>query len=545
MPERHTILPGTRRPLAAGARRVRDIDPNARIEVTINLKAPDLPPTDKMPASSMSVEDFVHKYGVSQENIAKVEEMLRSYGLRVEGVGPTNRSLRVSGSAAAMQSAFQSNMAIYHSAAQGEFRAREGENSVPAELADLVDSVVGLDQRRVAERSAAAHALAPAPLAPAELEKHYNFPVGDCADQKVAIAEFGSPLQSGTFLPPAYFPDDITSFCQSLGRPVPNVATIPVNLAPLTPAQYASAPPQLANDLFEETAEVMMDIEIVASLCSAASISVYYATWDQKGWLDLIERVTGDRPVCLSISYGLAEDSPEWEPAVLQAINRALQAAAMVGITVCVSSGDDGTNCDMPDSRAHVEFPGCSPFVLSVGGTMLSDAGDTQKEVVWWESPGRRIGNGHSGATGGGVSGIFARPAWQTVNIASINNPALQGRIVPDVAALAGPPLYQLIFNGQPLPDGGTSASAPLWASLLARLNAALPVNKRQRFLAPLLYQNSAGGGTIGATGCTDIVSGNNTSNPNPGKGYQAQKGYDAVTGWGVPNGEALLTALQ
>jgi len=105
--------------------------------------------------------------------------------------------------------------------------------------------------------------------------------------------------------------------------------------------------------------------------------------------------------------------------------------------------------------------------------------------------------------------------------------------------------LYQLIFNGQPLPDGGTSASAPLWASLLARLNAALPVNKRQRFLAPLLYQNSAGGGTIGATGCTDIVSGNNTSNPNPGKGYQAQKGYDAVTGWGVPNGEALLTALQ
>jgi len=545
MADSHAVLVGTRRPLAAGARRVRDIDPNSHIEVTVTLKAPALPPTDKMPARPLSPAELARQYGASPDSIRKVEDSLRSYGLRIEGVGPTGRSLRVSGTAAAIESAFHAGVAIYHSAAQGEFRGREGSVSVPAEIAGLVDSVVGLDQRRVASRKAAAPAVSAVPLGPADLEAHYNFPPGDCAGQNIAIAEFGSPLQSGAFLPPAYFPEDVKAFCESQGRPVPNVRTIPVNLAPLTAAQLQTLPAQVANAVLEETGEVMMDVEIVASLCPAASISVYYATWDQKGWLDLIERVTGDQPVSLSISYGLSEDSPEWESAVLQAINQALQAAALVGITICVSSGDDGSGCDMPDSRAHVEFPGSSPFVLSVGGTMFA-GGNAQNEVVWWQSPGRRTGNGHSGATGGGVSAIFDRPAWQSVHVASVNGAsAIQGRIVPDVAALAGPPLYQLVLMGESSPNGGTSASAPLWASLIARLNAALPAAKQQRFLAPLLYQSNGSGAKVGALGCTDIGSGNNTSHPKPGKGYKAQKGYDAVTGWGVPNGKALLTELS
>ena len=46
-----------------------------------------------------------------------------------------------------MEATFKAGMAIYHSAAQGEFRAREGEVSAPAEIAGLVEAVVGLDQR--------------------------------------------------------------------------------------------------------------------------------------------------------------------------------------------------------------------------------------------------------------------------------------------------------------------------------------------------------------------------------------------------------------
>jgi len=176
---------------------------------------------------------------------------------------------------------------------------------------------------------------------------------------------------------------------------------------------------------------------------------------------------------------------------------------------------------------------------------MLSESAGAQNEVVWWQFPGQRTGNRHSGATGGGISTVFIRPVWQTpISIAPIDRGNLDGRVVPDVAALAGPPLYELILLGRPSANGGTSASAALWASLVARLDALLPTGKRQRFLAPLLYRPTTPGGTIGAAGCTDITSGNNASHPHPGKGYWAAPGYDAVTGWGVPNGNALLAAL-
>ncbi len=546
----HTVLPGTGRPVPSGAHKVRNVDPDAQIEVTLTLKAPALPPSDKLPAT-MSLAGFVRQYGAPQSSIQKVEDTLRQYGLHVEGVSPTGRSLRASGSAAQMEVAFQAGVAIYQSKSQGEFRGREGSVQVPNEIADLVESVVGLDQRRVAQRKATiahpgaeigvAHARAiGGPLGPADLEKRYNFPDGDCANQKVAIAEFGSPLKSGTFLPPAYFPDDVTAFCRAQGRPEPSITTVAVNLTPLTPNAFKALPSDVRKAVLEETGEVMMDVEIVASLCSAADVSVYYASWDQKGWIDLLERVTADQPVALSVSYGLAEDSPDWEPAVQQAINQALQAAAMLGITVCVSSGGDGTFCDMGATTvAHVEFPGSSPFVLSVGGTMLTEVGAAVQEVVWWESPGWRTKSDGGGATGGGVSTIFARPAWQTIAIASKSAGSIDGRIVPDIAALAGPPLYRLILDGRSAPNGGTSASAPLLASLLVRLNAALPAAKQRHFLAPLLYQ-----GGVGAEGCTDITSGDNTSNPNPGIGYQAGNGFDAVSGWGVPNGMKLLTLL-
>ena len=115
---------------------------------------------------------------------------------------------------------------------------------------------------------------------------------------------------------------------------------------------------------------------------------------------------------------------------------------------------------------------------------------------------------------------------------------------MPDVADLAGPPLYDLTLLGNDAPNGGTSASAPLWAALVARIDAALPAAKRQRFLTPLLYQAGPNGSPRGASTFKDITVGDNKSNPQPGVGYQAGQGYDAVTGWGVPDGAALLGVL-
>lgn len=287
-----------------------------------------------------------------------------------------------------------------------------------------------------------------------------------------------------------------------------------------------------------------MDVEIIAGLCPGADISVYFSTFDQKGWIDLLNQVIKDVPVALSVSWGLAEDSDDWSVGAVRAIAERLSAAATLGITVCVSSGDDGSGDQMPDDNAHVDFPASSPFVLSVGGTMIAGGPSSALEQAWWQPPGRRTGSG-GGSTGGGVSVLFPRPDWQDVKVKSLNPGSIDGRVMPDVAALAGPPLYDLTFLGQDMPNGGTSASAPLWASLIARISAALPAGKPKRFWTPLLYQAGTDGQPRGRTACGDITLGHNASHPQPGVGYQSQVGYDAVTGWGKPHGLALLKALQ
>ena len=107
-------------------------------------------------------------------------------------------------------------------------------------------------------------------------------------------------------------------------------------------------------------------------------------------------------------------------------------------------------------------------------------------EVVWWESPGQRTNNG-GGSTGGGVS--VPNPRLVLADGAD----RLENRTAPTAVsflmspALAGPPFYDNLLDGQNFPGGGTSASTPVWASLIALMNAALPANKKQRFLPPLL----------------------------------------------------------
>lgn len=324
---------------------------------------------------------------------------------------------------------------------------------------------------------------------------------------------------------------------------MPQVQAIAVDAPAYTLAQILALPPSQRGDQLDASIEVMMDVEIVAGLCAGADISVYFSTFDQQGWVDLLDKVIAARPSVLSVSWGSAEDDPGWSASALTAIDNRLIAARLMGITVCVSSGDDGSGDQIDDGKVHVDFPSCSPNALGVGGTMLKKSGASVKEVTWWDAPGRRTNKG-GGSTGGGVSTVFPRPAWQNVKVKSLNAKAIDGRVVPDVAALAGEPMYELIVAGQSQANGGTSASTPLWAALIARVNSLLPPAKQQRFLTPLLYQNGTGGQPIGKASSRDVTTGNNVSNPQPGKGYKAGPGFDAVTGWGVPDGAKLLAAL-
>src|SRR5262249_12575787 len=161
----------------------------------------------------------------------------------------------------------------------------------------------------------------------------------------------------------------------------------------------------------------------------------------------------------------------------------AFYAANLLGMTVYVASGDNGSSDGVGDPKAHVDFPASSPNVLACGGTSLTSSGTTiTSEVVW--------NNASNQTTGGGISDVFAGPAYQNnANLpASANAGAGTGRGVPDVSGHAA--AYSIYFYGNTITARGTSAVAPLWAGLTALLNQTLATSAGS--LNPAVYASPA-----------------------------------------------------
>jgi len=185
--------------------------------------------------------------------------------------------------------------------------------------------------------------------------------------------------------------------------------------------------------------------------------------------------------------------------------------------------------------------------VLSVGGTTVGNVSGSSFDEYVWNDTTTVMGFNPTGATGGGISDHFSQPAYQAGAGAppSLNDNHV-GRGVPDVAANASAnsgypiPLAGAASLGipNPFPGSGTSAAAPLWAGLIAVINEALGDNVG--FVNPALY-------AIGSAGFRDILGapGPADNGLNGVKGYPAGPGWDACTGWGSPNGTALLNSLK
>ena len=160
---------------------------------------------------------------------------------------------------------------------------------------------------------------------------------------------------------------------------------------------------------------------------------------------------------------------------------------------------------------------------LACGGTSLQSAkGVITSETVWNDGA-------HGGATGGGVSVVFALPSWQEGRSATANGVAspLAMRGVPDVSGDADPESgYNVRIDGTNTVIGGTSAVAPLWGGLIARINSAKgsPVG----FINPQLYRGA---------GLNDVTYGDNG-------GYAASVGWDACSGLGTPDGRKIADLL-
>lgn len=263
----------------------------------------------------------------------------------------------------------------------------------------------------------------------------------------------------------------------------------------------------------------------------------------------------------ISISYGGSE-------ADLPASYQQRQCAeymklGMAGVTTVLASGDSGVAGPAGDDSANgclnstqlgtgkifsPDFPASCPYILAVGSTVLTGAAAKDEETATTRFP-----------SGGGFSNIYPIPDYQSAAVAgylsgankptypSYTNPSLDGngsitntgdgiynragRGYPDVSAVGDKVLIYTM--GAPTLIGGTSASAPVWASLLTRINdERLKAGKGTvGFVNPTLYKNPSA--------MHDITVG---SNPGCGtNGFSASKGWDPVTGLGTPNYPALL----
>jgi kumamolisin len=531
----HAVVPGSERTHLPGAVATARADAKAVIEVSLKLrrKKP-LPVTTRRPAKAMARKAFAASYGASSADIAKVVKTFRGFGLTQVGeANPATRTVRLRGAIANMERAFQVTLFDYRRVG-GDYRGRVGPVYVPVGLKTIVRGVFGLDNRRAARRGRpSSPASAPAGSAavpsswyvPSELAQHYSFPAGDGAGQAIGLLELGG----------GYFPSDLQQFCTLANVPSPPT---------VTPVSVDGASTSAKDG---DEGEVMLDTEIAAGICPKASIVVYFAPNTDAGLIDVLTNAIHDQkndPGVLSMSWGGPEES--YTKQALNEIGEVLKDAAALGVTVCFASGDDGSSDGVTDGHAHVNFPASSPFALAVGGTTIPVKGSSAPDIVWREGTGLNDGGANDGSTGGGVSAIFPRPAWQSqITATSVNPSALAGRCLPDISANADwtKSPYLLFVDGAKQPNGGTSAATPLVASLLTLINAQRPAGKRVGYVTPVLYgPASQGGGAIGSAGCTDVVSGNNDTAAVGG--YSAGRGYDAASGWGTPLGAKLAQLL-
>jgi len=552
-------IPGSRRPSIPEAKLLGRSNPAQRINLSIYARTNPHPPesavrsldalSNDLPGKRqyLSNEEFNAVYGADPADLEKIATWAKANKLDVVETSVPMWRVQVQGAIQDVERAFSLELNEYQHPQDGHFRGREGEVHVPAELFGIVDGVFGLDTRRVGRprrrrnptRLVALDTLKTTPgnpfpgaFFPTQVAKLYNYPDNlDGSKQNIAVFAFNgapSPDPHGGYSLAALN----TYFEQVLGGKTPAIKDVVVQGPGNDPGPDSEASDQQG----DSTGEVMLDICVVGSVAPGANIFVYFTEFTSQGWLDALhEAIAGDNAISvISISYGNPEDDPQgaWSRMGVRVVNRALEAAIAKGITICVASGDDGSS-DQVASGAHVDFPASSPYVLGVGGTKLIATNGAPptiaQEVVWNEVL------QDAGAGGGGVSAVFTKPSYQGgVHVPpSVNPPHRIGRGVPDVAAVADPETGVVVMHvdGQQLEAiGGTSASAPLWASLIARLNQGLGASCG--FLNPVLYTKCANGVL------RDITSGNNGA-------YSASPGWDACTGLGTPDGQRLLHALS
>ena len=509
------------------------------IEITFVPTNPtlyDVPDAGAPPMTAAQVGDV---YGLSTAAYSSAEHYFELEGLVVSHAWPDRLSLSLTGSAAAIERAFDTSLLT------GNYEGRTVTfpgmpPSLPAGLEAEVQSVAGLstgfDTFSIPETSAPAvgsvgngPAVNPNDLVTPSIARDiydvsglYNL----TSAPTYATGEGIVLLLWGW----GYSPSDIQTFYSQdypAGFPAPNVVPYPVDGAP---APSANA----VNDPSGGSREMTLDLEWSGSMAPGATLDAVYAppgpasgnySPTDPTMIDALNLATNGIPgvAAISMSFGSTDGA---DSTLTSGFENDFAVAAKEDISLFAATGDTGGDAAPGCSGGlNPEYPSASPQVVAVGGTTVSlDRGPLGavtgfSESAWADS-------------GGGFSAQFSAPSWQEVGSARAPIEANGHRGMPDVAASAD--YNYLYFGGQPGAGAGTSFSTPLWAGMIVEMDALHGSNLG--FLTPRLYQLGAEALTVNAPFHDITTSGNCLGSAGPG--------WDTATGWGSPAGVLLYEHL-
>jgi subtilase family serine protease len=555
--QQRIVLTGNRHPLAQQKYDKGRVSASFRMShMILTLKADetqqqaldDLVDAQHNPESSLyhqwiTPETYGQMFGVSDNDLEQVTNWLQQHGMTVDEVTPGRRAIVFSGTAEQVLAAFHTQIRNYKVNKESH-HANASDPEIPETLASVVGGVVSLHDFRARPLHRPLNRPAPAYtsgsghyISPSDFATIYNVaPLYQQAingnGQSVAIAGRININLS-----------DVRLFRSSFGLPA-NDPQIIVNGT--NPGIYDT----------NEEVEAVLDVEWSGAVARNAAVKfvVSGSTNSSDGvYLSAQYIVSHNIAPVMSMSFGLCEASLGTSGNSF--MNSLWQQAAAQGITVFISSGDSGAaGCDSSSATTSTRGLGvngiCStPYSVCVGGTQFND---TTNASLYWassNSAGTQASalsyipekawneSGPSGlwASGGGVSTVYTKPSWQV----GTGVPADKKRDVPDVSlTAAGHDGYLIFMNGTLGSVGGTSASSPAFAGLMALVvqNAGSRQGNPNATFYALAAKQTAGGTAI----YHDTTTGNNTV---PGvTGYSATTGYDLATGLGSVDATMLVT---
>jgi len=452
----------------------------------------------------VTVSQFTARFGPSREDYQAVVRFARQNGFKVVDSSARNRMIvQVSGSVATIERAFHVQMNLYqHPAENRTFYAPDREPSL--DLPFQLWHISGLDNYSIPHTN----------LKTLPKQAHANV-AGSCPGNSycgsdMRAAYYGGTALDGTGQSVGLFEylgtnlSDLNTYYQNVHQTL----NVPITLISTDGSSVNCNAPGC--DDTEQTIDMTQALGMAPNL---AALNMYIGRRDTSILNSMATHIPLDANLSCSWYWGA-------DPRVLDPI---FQEFAAQGQNFFDAAGDN-KSWQIGGSI----WPADDAYVVSVGGTDLqtqSPGGPWLSETGWSYSGGGFSPNG------------IAIPSWQVATAAGCSKCSQTLRNGPDVAAESNFDFYFCSDqSGCSTGLGGTSFAAPMWAGYLALANQQAVASGQPvlGFIDPALYQ--IGLSASYTTDFHDITSGSN--------GYSATTGYDLNTGWGSPNGSALIDAL-